>query len=397
MNTMCSKSEIKNYILHLDEWFKKWDFKYYTVNYTPTFAIIDKLSTNNNFIGVLWRQIFRISPFDFRMKLGLLPNIVDPQATIILAFAYLELYIKNKDDIYRECFDICIKRIISLKSSKTKYFAVKQSKKIYLKYYKTTDDDISPLLTVWAGELFLHAYEYFDDEYFRLLAEDIKDYFLYDHPREDLPEGVYFFYSPTGNFKIWNASCEISSFLIKYGKTMYDQLSYELGGRGMNLIISNQNFDGSWYYGGTPSTHYIDNFHTAFILRSINNIKAIYNTDVLEKVFEKGMTFYKDNLFKKIDDMMVRPRHYCGKNLPLNSNVIQKTDIRDCALSIILFTEVYKKESIEQSDAFKVFNWTINNMTNGTLFYAEKTWFWTNKIVYIDFQAWVFLSLIKLI
>ena len=311
--------------------------------------------------------------------------------------AYLELVKKNKNNDFEESFQKCIKRVKKLRSSKSRYFGVKQGKKLQLKYYRTSIEDIAPILTVWAGDLFLNAYEYYKTEEYYKLTNEIKNYFKHEHPKEFFEESVYFYYSPTGNFKIWNASCEISSFLIKTGAIFSDDEAYKLGAKGMNLIINKQNRDGSWFYGETKVMKYIDNFHTAFILRAINKSLKYLKSKELEHSLNKGLKYYKSSFFINRGENLIQPRHFINKNIPLNSNIIQKIDIRDCALSIILFSELsnMKNEISYRELATYIINWSNKEMFEKTNYYAEKTWLWTNKIPYIDFQAWMLLAIVK--
>jgi hypothetical protein len=398
---MRNKSDVINTSLEiigqLNDWLISKNYKYYTLNYTPYSKSISSLSSKIKSIGILWRQFFRISPINFRKLLGLSSAIVDPQATIILAGAYLELLKFDPLNLsYRKSFDICVDRIITLNSAKTDYFAIRQNKKMQLKYYKTSDNDIAPILTVWAGNFFLDAYDVFNDIKYLRLAKKIKNYFVCEHPREEIDNAIYFYYSPSANFKIWNASSEISAYLIKCGKLFNDSISLELGINGIKHIVKQQNKDGSWFYGDNKITKYIDNFHTAFVLRSLSTACKYIDDEQIINSLKNGLHFYKNEFFLSLNKKnQTYPKHWIKKYVPINSNIIQKVDIRDCALSIILFSEIGGSDNIEM--AAKILDWTNDNMMKEQTYFAEKTWLWTNKIPYIDFQAWMLLANAKLL
>src|SRR5690606_7295038 len=118
----------------------------------------------------------------------------------------------------------------------------------------------------------------------------------------------------------------------------------ELGQRGIHKIINVQNSDGSWFYGNEGRvTKYIDNFHTGFILKALNGIPSKYKTKILEEAFESGLEFYEKSLFTRGKNGL-RPLHFFPKYVPLNSNIVQRVDIRDCAMGIIIFSGLGKND-----------------------------------------------------
>jgi len=398
---MSNRAEVKKSVLEkvalLDGWLKKMDFKYYTLNDTPISNFINKLSSKMKLVGITWRQLFRLFPVDFRKAFFLSSGIINPQATIILAESYLELL--QYDSVkyqFKKSFDLLIERIISLCSNKTKFFAIKQGKHLHLAYYSALDEDVAPLLTAWAGNLFIKAFKRLGESIYLKVAKQIRNYFIYEHPRELINNNVYFYYTPTNNLKVWNASAEISAFLIKFGALYNDVEAYELGRKGIQMLIDLQNPDGSWFYGDGRMTKYIDNFHTAFILRSFINSYKYWRDQQLYYSFKKGIEFYRSSFFvNQYGNKYIYPKHWIKKFPPLNSSVFQKIDIRDCALSIIVFCETEDIKYIEI--ATKIMDWTNKKMFRADTYYAERTWFWINKIPYLDFQAWMLLANAKLL
>jgi len=86
--------------------------------------------------------------------------------------------------------------------------------------------------------------------------------------------GICFSYSPFDKSVIYNASALGLEVIARYlnlsgskdGKYL-DTLK-----RGVNFIKTEQNEDGSWYYGKQKIQHFIDHYHTAYILESLENI-----------------------------------------------------------------------------------------------------------------------------
>jgi glycosyltransferase involved in cell wall biosynthesis len=389
------RTKIITAIQNLHGWLYNKNFKYYTLNYSPFFGVINKLSKRINFAGVMWRQFFRLCPLNIRRPLGLSSEIVDSQATIILATAYLELTRQFQAEMFEKAFEKNINRVFNLKSTRSRNFAVKQGKTLFLKLYRAGTEDIAPLLTAWAGELFIKAYQYFKDGKYMQYAQQVADYFKQEHPCEEDSGTAYFFYDTKSGFKVWNASAEISAFLLSYGTIFFDHEAVELGKKGMALIIREQRPDGSWFYGESgKSTSYIDNFHTAFILRSLHKATLYWQDNQLQDALKKGIDYYVNYLFARKGQDMI-PVHFDNNFPPRNSNLIEKVDIRDCALAIILFSELFEIDSNFVKYANSIVEWTEQHMKRDTTYFAEKTWLWTNKIPYVDFQAWMLLALAK--
>jgi hypothetical protein len=119
-------------------------------------------------------------------------------------------------------------------------------------------------LTAWAGAAFLERYAEAKEAEFLKGAARAAAYFLHRHPRDVSEQGVYFYYVSQMRKRVFNASAEMSAFLAEYGVLSGDREALDLGGRGIQFVVNQQNADGSWFYGEGLSGRYIDNFHTAY-------------------------------------------------------------------------------------------------------------------------------------
>lgn len=371
--------------------------KYYvSLNEIPQNSIINRASQKINLAGVLWRQLFRISPVDLRSLFqNSCSELPGAHASVILALAYIELYDKYRLRRYYHEFLKYFNFLISkYRSSKSEYFAIAQNKVIHLTSYSTSKDDIAPLLTCYAGKCFLRAYEITKEPLFKKYAESVGHYFINEADKELLKENeLYFNYVPGMKSIIYNSSAEISAFLIQLAQVIHYDEFYNTGINGLRFIVKNQNIDGSWFYGEKKAHRYIDNFHTTYILISLFEALKFNNDDKIIKSLNAGLDFYETNLFKRIDKDVLRPVHFVSGEIPLNSNIIQKVDLRDAASSIILFSKMKKLRPYYDIYAKEVLYWTFKNMKSGSEFANEITWFWKNNIRYIEFNSWMFFSL----
>ena len=380
-------------ILILHRWLKQKNYNYYSINSLPNMKLADSLIRKNKILGVMWRQLFRLSPVNFRPIFDNRPDKKNPKAMILLSWAYLELWSCCKRKEFKESFENCIEEVISTRSSLTKNFAVPQLNRIFMKSYQANGQDVSPLLSAWVGFLFLRTYEYLEDDYYLALAESVGKYFIEEHPKIADGKHIYFYYAPDLSEKIYNVSAVVSSFLMCLSNSTKDPKVFEYGKKGIEYIISLQNQDGSWFYGEKKEFKYIDNFHTAFVLLALFESMRYWSNRRLLESFHLGLQYYSQNLFEQESERPIRPIHFDSKFLPGNSNIIQRVDIRDSALSIILFS-VLSKDNMRYLEYCKsIYDWTLENIKGKETFFAETTWLWKNRIPYIELQSWMLLSL----
>ncbi|PQP33287.1 hypothetical protein C6A36_00045 [Desulfobacteraceae bacterium SEEP-SAG10] len=381
-------------IQFLDKLLRDMDYGYHSINSLPENKVILNLSRRYHWFGVLCRQLFRLSPVDLRALFGKRESVKDSQAIILLATAYLELWEASREKRFIDSFETIVEWIIGNRSPCAKNYAVPHRKKLFLKEYVSSGEyDISPLLTCYAAKLFLKAFHVTSSIKYLSLAISSGNYFVEELSNENYGESIYFYYIPGLRKKIYNCSAEISSFLVQLGSITGSGEYFDKGLMGLQFIANVQNRNGSWFYGESKSFRYIDNFHTAFILLSFYNALKVTKNSAFVEAFRSGLRYYEANLFKKISDDSCRPRHFDPRFLPRNSNAIQKVDLRDAALAIILFSSLGQDEPKYASMAEYVFNWTIDNMRGNHGYYCELTWIWPNTIPYIEFQAWMFLSI----
>lgn len=383
MNTVA----VDTSLLRLHTWAAERDHNHISINTVPQPPWMDYLRSRWPVFGIAWRQFFRILPIDLRPLLGPLPPKLDPKATILFALAYLDLAELGPE--FCEASVKCLNRVLELRSNKTRHFAIRQNNCIYLKTYKASDDDISPLLTAWAGRLFLKAHAYTAEARYFDYARAVADYFVREHPRHDGPEGTYFYYDPSVPDRIYNASAEISSYLGAYGSAAGDSEARTLAESGLRFVTSRQNEDGSWFYGEGPRFRYIDNFHTAFLLTSLATAGGAAAA-VARQSLERGVQYLTARLFRESRSGLM-PLHLDPRFRPTNSNLIQRVDLRDAAASVVLFLELGDSERAE-----RILHWSLNRMrSNRGTYYPEITLLWTNRIPYIEFQAWMLYCLAR--
>jgi hypothetical protein len=204
--------------------------------------------------------------------------------------------------------------------------------------------------------------------------------------------GLCFSYSPLDQSVIYNASALCLEVIARYCNLngTKDGEWDDILASGVNFIKAEQNEDGSWFYGKQLVQHFIDHYHTAYLLDSLEKIR-IYTGDQyhLKPVIEKGLNFYLRNLFTE----SYVPKFYKNAVYPIESHCSGAAIKALCTLS-----STYGKELYEV--AVKVAEFAVKNLydNNKGHFFYQKRKFWTNKVDYLRWsQAWMFIGLAYLI
>jgi hypothetical protein len=381
-------------IMQLHAWAAQRDHHYLSINTVPEPRWVNYVRTRIPLFGVGWRQLFRILPIDLRPAFGSKAPKRDAKATILFAAAYLELR-ASLGEKFAAASQECLDRVLRLRAGGASGFGIRQDNILYLKAYRTREQDISPLLTAWAGRLFLRAYRYTQNSEYLSYAAAVARYFLNEHPHETSSEGTYFYYDPNLSGVIFNASGEISSYLVEFGSVGQDREATYAGQDGLRYLIAHQNQDGSWFYGLGPRFRYIDNFHTAFVLNAIASAVKYLHWPDLSKSLKRGIQYFTLNLFRESSSGL-KPIHLDRRFLPWNSNLIQRVDLRDVTASVVLFLELGQQDRRYRELADRLLLWALQHMrsANGT-FCPEITLLWKNSIPYIEFQAWMLYCLAR--
>ncbi len=378
-------------VTSLHAWLKAHDYHYFSINSVPRLGPLDPLLDRVRPLGIARRQLFRLCPFNCRSLLGA-ESVEDPEATILLAKAYGKLY-RTYGETFHAPREVCWQRLQHLgDGGGDDLFTIPQRRRLHTLYYSAVQSDVSPLLTAWAGSAFLERYAEAKEAEFLQGAARVAAYFLYHHPKDVSEEGVYFYYTPQLRKRIFNASAEMSAFLVEYGLLSGDRKATDLGWRGIQFLLHHQSADGSWLFGEGRIGRYIDNFHTAFILLALSRVMRLTPDPALGTGLARGLRYYVSHLFQKERDGL-RPVRYDRRYWPLNSTLLQRADLRDCALALILFSHQAEHDPLYQDMADDVLLWTLARMRRRSWFHPEILAYGRNWNPYISFQAWMLLGL----
>jgi hypothetical protein len=213
-------------------------------------------------------------------------------------------------------------------------------------------------------------------------ARSVCEFIKKDLPRSvDSETEVCFSYAPNSNTRVFNASLLAAEVLASTGES-------ELAERATRYVVNNQQPDGSWFYGADPKQSWIDNFHTAYILFSLQRIinSTPYGAE-FQPALERGYEYWKNNFF--LADGW--PKYYHDDPYP--------ADAHAAASAIITFLECRSLDRDALKMAQKVATWTIQHLRDRRgFFYYQRRRFRTIRKPYMRWtEAWMLYALSRLL
>jgi rhamnogalacturonyl hydrolase YesR len=226
---------------------------------------------------------------------------------------------------------------------------------------------------VWTsliGHAFLDAYEHFNEPKYLQIAISACEHILCDLQTFSDGKGLCITYVPGLDCRVHNANVLGAGFLARtYAHTQNDSYC-ELARKALQYTAQYQRYDSSWYYGEKENLHWVDNFHTAYVLDSFRHYALSTGDNQFEQHVTKGYAYWKETFF--LPDGT--PRYYNHKTLPI--------DIQCCSQAIdtlVFFHSADADDNVRL--ALSVANWTITNMQDksGYFYYRRYTPWLVNK------------------
>lgn len=330
---------------------------------------------------LIWIQFFKRCPINLR-KFFLIPQDHNPKGLALFISAYVNLYVKEKNQEHKQKIEQFADLLISLRSEQYNNFCWGynfdwQSRAFFVPKYTP-----NVIVSTFAGNAFLDVYEISGDSKMLNIGVSICDFILQDLQRTYDGDYFCFSYTPLDKSRIYNASLLASRFLARvYSFTGNQQLKEEAK-KSIEFCVKRQNDDGSWFYGMDNNQKWIDGFHTAYNLEALYDYSKYTKDNTYQLNYEKGFKYYVDNFF--IEEGI--PKFYNNNLWPIDVHLTA------AAVSFLAKTGLFEQYS---DFVCRVLNWTIVNMQDKSgYFYYQKKQFYTIKIPYMRWSlAWMFYAL----
>jgi len=344
-----NSSLLEQSMFKLLNWVEKHDYKGYDPGDGLT-SFLRPLTLKNLILERVLMQIIWKSPVNLRPWLG-----VKPLDSCIgrgyFARGYLKLFQLTGDLKFREKAINCLNWLISHKSPYTEEYA--WGKMFDFSSRGGRQKRYEPI-TIWTsliGQAFLDAYEVIGDKNYLKIAESVCNWII-KVPRTITEKGFCINYTASDkkDCTIHNQSMEAAFMLARTFKHTGNKDLIEVAREAVMFTCERQRPDGSWYYGEDKKFHWIDSFHTGYILDGLKGYIENTGDKTYEKALGKGYVYYKNSFFTEDG----RPKYYHNSLYPI--------DIQCAAQAIDTLTYFADHDQEAISLALKVALWTIKNM-----------------------------------
>jgi hypothetical protein len=189
----------------------------------------------------------------------------------------------------------------------------------------------TPLITTtpYVYEAFLQVFELRPREEWNLILESIARHAATDIKDFQTSERASSCsYDPFGEGGVINAAAYRAFLLTSASKLLSNEDYWRIAERNLNFVLENQNPDGSWYYAMDGVRHFIDHFHTCFVMKALAKIHTLTGHPACLEALSRGVKYYLKNLFS--EDGLPKPFSKAPRL------TVYKRELYDCAECINL-------------------------------------------------------------
>jgi hypothetical protein len=321
----------------------------------------------------------KVSPVNFRPLLGIKPS-ENSKSNALFMHAMVNIDYKAYRHQVAYLFDWFMKN----KSKEFDEFSVGFAFEMTLSRYQSGPGKTSLIITLFTLYAFIEYYQQSGDpEALKAILSFEK---LLDEQwlKFETDNELWYSYLPTQKDEVYNATAKVGRFYALLYKIQKEQRYADKIQKMLTYLARVQNADGTWGYSTKAS--YVDNFHTAFVLESIYEMKQVSFSPQAEKMFTVGLATYEAHCFEGN-----RALHFHTAHQPkdIRSNIL-RTEIRDAANAIILFSKLGNHKK-----AAGILDWSIQHFYHDRKkhFYFFDNKLFKSRINFIRWQSWMALAI----
>jgi hypothetical protein len=363
-----STEQIYNAIIQLSHWLETNDYRGYDTFDGLNARFVRPLTFETNFLRIVLQQGVRRFPINLRPVLGI-SRERSSKGMGFLARAFLRLHQATAEPEWANKAEFALQWLIDNQSAGYSgacwgnHFDY-QSRSTYV-----TKNMPSVVWTALIGHAFLDAYEHFQREKFLAIAESACAHIERDLGVYREGDAVCIHYFPTSTHQVHNANTLGASFLARTYAHTGNNSYRALAEAALRYTAKYQRADGSWYYGEATNLHWVDNFHTAYVLDSFKHYEMATGDTRFHQLIVNGYQYWKGTFFLADGT----PRYYNYKTRPLDIQCSSQ------AIDTLVFFRDLDPDSL--SLASRVASWTIDHMQDrsGYFYYRRYTSWLVNK------------------
>jgi len=347
------KTTIYDSIVRLSQWLEENDYRGYDTFDGLNARLLRPLTFESDFLRTVLQQGVRRFPINLRPMLGVAKSH-STKGMGYLARGFMRLYQATGEAAWRDKADFALQWLSQNRSAGYSgacwgnHFDY-QSRSFYLPKGAPT--------VVWTsliGHAYLDAYDDFQKDSFLRVAISSCEHILDDIETFADGKALCIGYIPAGiaakNKQVHNANTLAASLLARTYSYTRNESYRALAKKAIQYTAQHQRPNSSWYYGEASNLHWVDNFHTAYVLDSLKHYGESTGDVEFEEALMRGYEYWKNSFFLADGT----PRYYDRKTLPI--------DIQCCSQAIDTLVFFQDRDAEALPLALKIANWTIANM-----------------------------------
>lgn len=366
------KNQLFESIGKLSGWLERNEYRGYDTFDGLNARFLRPLTFETNFLRTVLQQGVRRFPLNLRPLVGVAKG-PSSKGMGFMARGFIRLHQTTGNKAWRDKAEMALEWLIQHRSPGYSgacwgnHFDY-QSRSFYLPKGAPT-----VVWTALIGHAFLDAYEHLQMDRYLQIAVSSCEHILRDLETFPDGDGLCIGYIPARipakNKQVHNANTLGASLLARTYAYTRNESFRELAQKAVQYTAQHQRNDSSWYYGEAANLHWVDNFHTAYVLDCFKHYEEGARDDSFQKNLTSGYEYWKKTFF--LPDGT--PRYYDRKTLPI--------DIQCCsqAIDTLVFFSDRDPESLPL--ALKIAEWTIENMQDrsGYFYYRRYSRWLVNK------------------
>jgi rhamnogalacturonyl hydrolase YesR len=363
-----AKAQIYGSLHRLSDWLEKNDYRGYDPFDGLNATFLRPLTFENKFLRTLLQQGVRRFPVNLRPLLGIAKSR-STKGMGFLARGFIRLYQATGDKAWADKAEFALQWLMENQSSGYSgacwgnHFDY-QSRSFYLPKGVPT--------IVWTsliGHAFLDGYGHFQKDGYLQIAVGACEHIVHDLNTYPEGDGLCISYIPGRDNRVHNANMLGASLLARTYAHTGNESYRALAEKAVEYTAQHQRSDASWYYGEKGNLHWVDNFHTAYVLDCFKQYAESTGDDRFERNMTSGYEHWKKTFFLADGT----PRYYDCKTLPIDIQCGSQ------AIDTLVFFADRDPESLPL--ALKVAQWTVANMQDrsGYFYYRRYSPWLVNK------------------
>jgi len=347
------------------------------------FAAVPMLSSRAP--RLLFTQLLKRSPVNIR-RLAMIPRKQNPKALALFLSSFLNLsdaQLAGREDLIR----IMINRLTALRSPGVPHWCwgysfAWQTRTVLVPTYAP-----NLVCTTFVAEALLDAFERIGDAECLTMAVSAGEYILSDLYWSEGEAAGFSYPTPGLKSHTHNANLMAAALLCRLAQKCNERKFLAPALRAARYAVSKQRPDGSWYYGESRSSRWIDNFHTGYNLGALQSIGRELATHEFDTSMYRGFEFYRTNFFRRDG----APKYFHDRDYPADIHCVAQSII-----TLVAFKEI-NSTNLELADA--LFRWAMTHMWDDRgFFYYRVLRLCKIRTPYMRWsQAWMLLALTTLL